>query len=105
MNAEQALDAAFHAGLDARLFELVGDDLLHLGEEGFALLAAGVDGLLYLLVSEGIEETETQVFEFPANFAHSKAVRDWCVNFERLFGDFVLAIGWQMLQRAHVMQA
>ena len=105
VNAEEALDAAFDPGLDARLFQFVADDLLHLREKGFTLLAAGVDRFFDLLVADGIEEAETQVFEFAANFSHAQAMGDGCVDFQRFFGDFALALGLQVLERAHVMQA
>ena len=58
MNAEEAFDTAFDAGLDAGLFQLVADDLLHLGQEGFSFFAASVHGFFDLLVSDRIEETE-----------------------------------------------
>ena len=38
VDAEEALDATFDARKNAGLFELVGDDPLHFGEKGFALL-------------------------------------------------------------------
>ena len=104
VDAVEALDAAFDAGLDAGFFQLVADDLLHLREKDFALLAARVDRFFDLLVTDGIEEAEAQVFEFAANFSHAEAVGDRSVNFQSFFGDLVLAIGLKMLQRAHVVQ-
>ena len=86
-------------------FSLSANRLLHLGEKGFALLAARIDRLFHLLVTKGIEKAKTQVFEFAANFAHAQAVGDGRINLQRLFGDLVLAIGRQVLQRAHVVQA
>ncbi len=105
VNAVEALDAAFDPRLNAGLFQLVGDRLLHLREEGFALLAPRIDGFFYLLVAQRIEKAEAEVFEFAANLAHAEAVGDGRVDFQRLFGDFVLALGLQVLERAHVVQA
>ena len=105
VDAVEALDAAFDARLDAGLFQLVADDLLHLGEKDLALLAARVDRFFDLLVADGIEEAEAEIFEFAANLAHAEAVGDGSVDLQSLFGDLVLAIGRQMLQRAHVVQA
>ena len=79
--------------------------VLHLREEGFALLAPRIDGFSYLLVAQRIEEAEAEVFEFAANLAHAEAVGDGRVDFQRLFGDFVLALGRKVLERAHVVQA
>jgi hypothetical protein len=78
---------------------------LHLGEKGFALFAASVDGLFNLLVSCWIEEEEAEVFEFATNFSHTEAMGDGGVDFKRLFGDLVLAIGLEVLEGAHVVQA
>ena len=39
--------------------------------ERFAFLAARLDGGANLLVSDGIDVFETEVFEFAANFAHA----------------------------------
>ena len=104
VNAVEALDAAFDARLDAGFFQLVGDGLLHFGEEGFALLAAGVDRFFHLLVTQGIEEAEAEIFELAANLAHAQAVGDGRVDLQRFFGDFVLAVGLQVFERAHVVQ-
>ena len=105
VDAVEPFDAAFDARLNARLFELVGNRRLHLGEESLAFLAAGVDGFFHLLVAQRIEEAESKVLEFAANFAHAETVGDGGVDFQRLFGDLVLALGRQVLEGAHVVQA
>ena len=63
------------------------------------------DGFLHLLVGDRIEVAEAQVFELAANLAHAEPVRDRPVDLERLLGDLLLAIGLQVLERAHVVQA
>src|SRR5579862_3832102 len=105
VDAEEALNAAFHPRLDASLFQLVGDDLLHLAEKGLALLAAGVNGLLDLFIAERIEEAEAEILEFAADLSHAETVGDGSIDLQSLFGDFVLAVRLQMLERAHVVQA
>ena len=36
---------------------------------------------------------ESQVLQLAANFAHAEAVRDGGIDFQRLLGDFLLALG------------
>ena len=59
VDAVEALDATLDARLNAGLFQLVADNLLHLRQENFALFAAGVDRFFDLLVAQGIEEAKT----------------------------------------------
>src|SRR6202030_2563711 len=80
VDREQALDAALHLGLDARLFELVVDDPLHLREKSFSRLPPRVDRLLSLLVASGVEKAEAQVFKLAANLSHAQSVRDGRVD-------------------------
>jgi hypothetical protein len=47
---------------------------------------------------------ETEVFQFAANLAHAETVRDGGIDFERLAGDFLLALGIEMFEGAHVVQ-
>ena len=53
----------------------------------------------------GIQVPEGQVFQFAAHFAHSQAVRDGRVDFDGLAGDVLAALGAQVAERAHVVQA
>jgi hypothetical protein len=105
VDAVEALDAAFDAAGDAGFFQAVAEHALDARHEGFALFAAGLDGDADLLVSDGIDVLEPEVFQFAANFAHAEAVRDGSVDVERLAGDFLLALGIEMLEGAHVVQA
>ena len=81
------------------------NDPLHLGQEGFALLAAGLDGVLHLVVGNGIDVLEGQVFELAADLAHAQAVSDGRVDVQSFARDLLLAILRKKLQRAHVVQA
>ena len=105
VDAVKALDAAFDFGGDAGFFQLVAQFLFDSARNCFALLAAGFDGVVDLLVADGIEIAKAEIFQLAANFSHAQAVGDGAVDFQRFFGDFLLAVGRQMLQRAHVVQA
>ena len=104
MDAEQALDAAFHFGGDGCLFQLVAEGQLDPCQKLLALLTASFDGVVHLAVSEGIEIAESQVLEFAANLAHAEPVGDGAVNLKRLFCNLLLAIGGKMFESAHVVQ-
>src|ERR1700686_4077305 len=104
VNTEQALDSAFDTRLDASLFQLVDDDLLHLGEKGFAFLAAGIHRFFDLLVTDGVEKAEAEVFEFATNLAHAEAMGDRSIDLQGFFGDLMLAISRKVFQGAHVVQ-
>ncbi len=69
------------------------------------VFAARFHGGVNLLVGDRIHVAEAEVFEFAANLAHAEAVRDGSVDVERLAGDLLLALGREVLQRAHVVQA
>ena len=104
-DAVDALDAGFDPRLDIVLVQLLLDDALHLGQEGFALFAAGLDGVLDLVVGDGVDILEGEVFKFAANLAHAQAVRDGRVDVQGLARDLLLAVRREILQRAHVVQA
>ena len=104
-DAVDALDARFHPRLDLVLAQLLLDDLLHLGQKRLAFLAAGFDGVLHLVVGDGIDVLEGQVFQFAADLAHAQAVRDGRVDVQGFARDLLLAFLRQKLQRAHVVQA
>jgi len=105
VNAVEALDAALDAAGDAGFFEAVAQNAFNSRHEGFALFAARLDGYADLFVSDGIDVFETEVFEFAANLAHAEPVRDGSVDFERLSRDLLLALGIEMLEGAHVVEA
>ena len=78
---------------------------LHFAEKRLALLAARLDGLLHLVVGDGVNVLEGQVFELAANLAHAQAMRDGRVDFQGLARDLHLPLGREELQGAHVVQA
>ncbi len=80
------------------------DDPLHFGQKGFAFLAARLDGVLDLVVGDGIDVLERQVFQFAADLAHAQAVGDGRVDVQRLARDLLLPLGREKLQGAHVVQ-
>ena len=81
------------------------DHALDLRQECLALLAARLDGILDLVVGDGIDVLEGEVLEFSANLAHAETVGDGRVDFLGFARNLHLALGRQMLQRAHVVQA
>ncbi len=84
--------------------QLLLDDRLHLGQERLALFAARLDGVLHLVVGDGIDVLEREVFELAANLAHAQAMRDGRVDVQRLARDLLLPLGREKLQGAHVVQ-
>jgi hypothetical protein len=48
---------------------------------------------------------EAQIFQLAPNLAHAQPVRDGGVDIERFLRDFLLAVGRQMFEGSHVMQA
>ena len=104
-DAVKALDARFDPRLNLVLLQLLFDDALHFGQKRLAFLAARLDGVLDLVVGDGIDVLEGQVFEFAADFAHAQAVRDGRVDVQRLARDLLLPLRREKLQGAHVVQA
>ncbi len=100
----EALDAPLDAGLDAVFAQLLGERVFHAAQELLALDAPGFNGCSDLLIAHRIGVAEGQVFQFAAHFAHAQPVSQRRVNVERLAGDGLLAVGLQMLERAHVVQ-
>ena len=104
-DAVEALDARLHARLNFVLLQLLLDDALHLRQKRFAFLAARLDGIFDLVVGDGIDILEGEIFQLAANFAHAQAVGDGGVDVERLARDFLLPLRREELQGAHVVQA
>ena len=101
----EAFDAALDPAGDAGFFEAVAQHAFDPRHESFTGFAPRLDRRANLLVSDGIDKLETEVLEFAANLAHAETVRDGGVDFERLAGNFLAALGIQMFERAHVVQA
>ena len=64
-----------------------------------------LDGVLHLVVGDGIDILERQVFQFAADLAHAQPVRDGRVDVQGFARDLLLPLRRQELQRAHVVQA
>ena len=62
------------------------------------------DGVLDLVVGDGIDVLEREVLELAADLAHAQPVRDGRVDFLRLAGDLDLPLGREVLEGAHVVQ-
>ncbi len=92
-------------GFDVVLAELLLDNGLDLRQKGFALLALGFDGVLDLVISDGVNVLEGKVLELAADLAHAQPVRDGGVNLLRLAGDLDLPLGRKVFEGAHVVQA
>ena len=101
----EALDAPLDARLDVVFAQLLGECVFDAAQELLALDAAGFDGLRDLLVADGIGVAEGQVFKLAADFAHAQAMGERGVDVEGLAGDGLLAVGLEVLQGAHVVQA
>ena len=101
----EALDAPLHARLDVVFAQLLDQRVFHAAQKLLALDAPGLDGRRHLLVAHRIGVAEGQVFELAAHLAHAQAVRQRSVDVQGLAGNRFLAIGLQVLQRAHVVQA
>ena len=55
--------------------------------------------------ASGLEIAEGEIFELAADQAHAEPVGDGRVNIERFAGDALLALGSEIFERAHVVQA
>jgi hypothetical protein len=105
VDAVEALDAPFDAGLDVVLMQALGEQAFDSGEELLAFGAAGFDGFVELLPGDGVDPAEGQVFELAAEFAHAEAMGEGRVDVEGFAGDGALALGREVLEGAHVVQA
>ncbi len=92
-DAVNALDTGLDLGLDLVFAQLLFDDGLDLREKGFAFLTARFNGIFDLVVSDGVDVLEGEVFEFAANFAHTETMGDGGVDFLRLARDLDLTLG------------
>ena len=101
----EALDAPLDARLDVVFAQLLDQRVFDAAQELLALDAPRLDGRGDLLVAHRVGVAEGQVFELAAHFAHAEPVRERRVDVQRLAGDGFLAVGLQVLERAHVVQA
>ena len=100
----EALDAPLDAGLDAVLAQLLDKRVFNAAQKLLAFNAARFDGCGRALVAHRIGVAEGQVLKLAAHLAHAQPMRERRVNIQRLARDGLLAVGLQVLQRAHVVQ-
>ncbi len=104
VDAVQPLDAALDHSFHDVFLQLLLKGLDHAGQELLSRLAAGFHGGVNLVVADGIDITEGQIFEFAAHLAHAETVGQRSVDFKGLACNLLPADLGQMLQRAHVVQ-
>ena len=80
------------------------ENLDDVGDVLFALFALGRDKRLERLVRGRIQVAKRQVLELRLEPVDSEAMRDRRVNLHRLARDFLLPLGGEMIERAHVVQ-
>ena len=105
VDAVEALDAPFDAGLDVVLMQALGEQAFDSGEELLAFGAARLDGFVQLLPGDGVDPAKGQVLKLAAEFAHAEAMGERGVDVEGFAGDGALALGLQVLEGAHVVEA
>ena len=105
VDAVQPLDAAFHRGGDARLFQLVAKYSFHPRQKSLSCFAAGFNRIVDLLISDRIDVAEAEVFQLSADFSHAQTVSDGGVDLESFAGNFLLPVRRQVFERPHVVQA
>src|SRR5579862_5910692 len=97
VNAVQALDPAFDGRRDTGLFQLVSKYRLDPSQKSFARLAPCFDRIVNLVISDGIDITEAQVFQLASDFPHPEPVRDGGVDFKSLARNFLLPVRCKVL--------
>ena len=100
-----ALDAPLDAGLDVVFAQLLGERVFDAAQELLALDAAAFDGGRDLLIADRVGVAEGQIFELAAHFAHAQAVSERGVDVQSFAGDGLAALGLEVLQGAHIMEA
>ncbi len=58
-----------------------------------------------LLVGVRLQVLEGEIFQLAADFAHAEAVRDGRIDFDGLAGDALAALGAEVAERPHIVQA
>ena len=103
-NGVSPLHAAFHSGRDAFARQVHFHLVAHLVQELFILLALRFDFAHQFGGSVRLQILKRKILQLSADFAHSEAVRDGRVDFQRLLRDALLAVARQKLQSPHVVQ-
>src|SRR5271163_421184 len=105
MHRVEALDARLNFSGNATFDHFFANGFLDFGEEFVEGVLLIGDFFLQLKKRVGLEIAEGEVFEFAADQAHAQAVGDGRVDIERFAGDALLALGREIFERAHVVQA
>ena len=92
-------------GLDLHLAELARQELGHAIDVLLALALALLHEARDLLEATRVQRVERQVLELPLDPVHAQAVRERCVDLERLGRLRLLLLAREHAQRAHVVQA
>ena len=101
----EALDAPLDARFDIVFAELFDKGVFNTVQELLSLDAAGLDGGGNLFEADGIGIAKGQVFELAAHFAHAETVGEGGIDVERFAGNGFAALGPEVLEGAHVVQA
>ncbi|KAG0927116.1 hypothetical protein G6F32_012980 [Rhizopus arrhizus] len=105
VDAPRGLDAADQPMLDPFLGQALRQLHLHLRHRFAAHHRLAADVLFDDRVAPRIQRLETEVLQFALDQAHAQALRDRCVDLQRLAGDAAACLAALRTQRAHVVQA
>ena len=105
VNRIEVLRSARDLGRHPAVGHAARKDLDDVGDVLLALFALGRDERLQRLVGRGVQIAKRQILELRLEPVDAEAMCDRRVNFHRLTRDFLLPVGGQMVERAHVVQA
>ena len=105
VDAVEMLGAALDLGVDALLFQALGQHLDRLVHLGLPLGAVAGDHLRDLFVGFRIDILEGEIFELPFELPDTEAMGERGENLEGFGGHAVLARGAERAEGAHVVQA
>ncbi len=105
VDAPRGLDAADQPMLDPFLGQALRQLHFHLRHRFAAHHRLAADVLFDDRVAPRIQRLETEVLQFALDQAHAQALRDRCVDLQRLAGDAAACLAALRTQRAHVVQA
>ncbi len=84
--------------------QLLRQRVLHAAQELLAIHAPRLNRGCNLLVAHRVGVAEGQVLKLAAHLAHAQPVRQRSVDVQRLARNRLLPLGFQVLQRTHVVQ-
>jgi hypothetical protein len=104
MQREEALDAAFNFRRNSAGDHSLPDAFLHIVEKAIVYFLLGGNFLGQLDVSRGLQVAKSEVLQFSTDESHTKSVGNWSVDIDGLAGDALLALGFEKLERAHIVE-